>query len=83
MIRNILITALLTLSLAAFSACKEEGPLEKAGRTLDEKIDELTDDDDGPMERLGEGFDDAVDAAEDFGEDIGEAVEDFGEKIAD
>ena len=82
MTRNHWIIALLALSLAAFSACEEEGPMEKAGRQIDEAVEELTDDD-GPLEELGESFDDAVEAAEELGEDLGEAVEDFAEKVSD
>ena len=82
MIRNAWITALLVLSLASFGACKEEGPMEKAGRQFDEAIEDMTDDD-GPLETLGESLDDAVDAVEDFGEDLGDAVEDFGDKVSE
>ncbi len=71
MTHRLWLTALLALSLAAFSSCKEEGPMEKAGRKLDETVEKLTEDK-GPMEELGETLDDAV-------EDLGDAVEDFGE----
>jgi len=45
--------------------CREEGPMERAGATLDEKIDAVSDKLDGHesgLERLGEKLDDAAES---------------------
>ena len=70
------------VSFLAFTACKEEGPMEKAGRKLDEAVEDVLGDK-GALEKLGETLDDAADAAEEFGEDVGEAARDLGEKISE
>ena len=62
-------TGLLVLALGG---CKQEGPAERAGRQLDEKIDDLTRPK-GPAERAGEAIDKAVD-------DAGKTIEDAGRK---
>ena len=43
------------------SGCREEGPLEKTGRTVDETIDKLKHPDEGPLEKAGRKVDKAVD----------------------
>jgi len=62
--RFLLLIALAALALAG--ACREEGAAEKAGRKLDEAVDELTHPNEGPLEKLGrkadEAFDDVKDA---------------------
>ena len=45
--------------------CKEEGPMERAGATIDEKLDAVADPFDGregAFEKLGEKVDDASDS---------------------
>lgn len=53
------------------TACKEKGPMEKAGEAVDEAVDDITDAGKGTMEKAGEKVDEAVEATK-------EAVE--GEK---
>ena len=53
------------------SACKEKGPMEKAGEAVDEAVEDIKDVGKGPMEKAGESADEAI-------EDTKEAVE--GEK---
>jgi hyperosmotically inducible protein len=50
-------------ALAVLGACREEGAAEKAGRKIDEAIDELTDPDEGPLEELGRKTDEALEDA--------------------
>jgi hypothetical protein len=57
-----LCTALLVLG------CREEGAVEKAGRKLDDAIDELTNPSEGPLEELGRKTDEAI-------EDVKEKLE--------
>jgi hyperosmotically inducible protein len=49
--------------VVALGACREEGAAEKAGRKLDEAIEELTDPDEGPLEELGRKTDEAIEDA--------------------
>jgi hypothetical protein len=60
------------LVVLAFAGCKQEGPAERAGKQLDEAVDDLTQPK-GPAERAGETLDKAVD-------DTGKALEDAGKK---
>ena len=64
-----LYTGLVVLALAG---CKQEGPAERAGKQLDEAVDDLTTPK-GPAERAGETIDKAVD-------DTGKAIDDAGKK---
>ena len=60
------------LVVLAFAGCKQEGPAERAGKQLDEAVDDLAKPK-GPAERAGEKLDKAVD-------DTGKALEDAGKK---
>jgi len=60
------------LVVLALAGCKQEGPAERAGKQIDEAVDDLTKPK-GPAERAGETLDKAVD-------DTGKAVEDAGKK---
>jgi hypothetical protein len=51
------------LALVALGACREEGSVEKAGRKLDEAIDELTHPNEGPLEKFGRKTDEALEDA--------------------
>ena len=64
-----LYTGVVVLTLAG---CKPEGPAERAGKQLDEAVDDLTTRK-GPAERAGETMDKAVN-------DTGKAIEDAGKK---
>jgi len=64
-----LYTGLVVLALAG---CKQEGPAERAGKQIDEAVDDLTQPK-GPAERAGEKLDKAVD-------DAGKALEDAEKK---
>ena len=66
----------LLLGLAALfvlGACREEGAVEKAGRKLDEAVDDLTHPGEGPLEKFGRKTDEAI-------EDAKEAVEEAAER---
>jgi len=61
------------LMLFALGGCKSEGPAEKAGKQLDEAVDDLTKSK-GPAERAGESIDKAAERA-------GEAIDEAGKKV--
>lgn len=67
-----LVSALGVLGLALGLGCREEGPMERAGASIDEKIDVVADKLDGHKS----GF-------EDLGEKIDEATDRVREKIED
>lgn len=60
------------LVILVLVGCQSEGPAERAGKQLDEAVDDLTKSK-GPVERAGEKIDKAVDSA-------GESLEDAGKK---
>ncbi len=58
--------ALALLLLLDFSACRREGPIEKAGERVDEAVDNVTEGQSplhkkGPAEKMGEQIDNATD----------------------
>jgi hypothetical protein len=67
------------LALTA-TACREEGPAEKAGRKMDEAFDKLRHGDEGAVERAGRKLDEAI---EDAGDEIEDTVDDLREEAAD
>ena len=60
--RILLLWALAVLALAG--ACREEGAAERAGRKIDEALDELTRPNEGPLEKLGRKTDEALEDAQ-------------------
>jgi hypothetical protein len=55
----------LALGLSAgLGACKEQGPMEKAGQAADEAVQELKDVGQGAMEKAGETAEEAKEAVE-------------------
>jgi hypothetical protein len=68
--RLILMLGLAALALAG--ACREEGAVEKAGKKIDEAIDDLTHPNEGPVEKLGRKADEAL-------EGVKEALEGEGD----
>jgi hypothetical protein len=68
--RFILMLGLAALALAG--ACREEGAVEKAGKKIDEAIDDLTHPNEGPVEKLGRKADEAL-------EGVKEALEGEGD----
>ena len=74
MLSNKRFTRALYIGLVALTlgGCKSEGPAERAGKQLDEAVDDLTKSK-GPAERAGEKIDKAVD-------DAGKALEEAGRK---
>lgn len=63
-IRMMTIAAALAL-ITSLSACKEEGPMEKAGKKMDEAAEEVE-----------ESFEDAADGVEDAVDDAADEIED-------
>jgi hypothetical protein len=68
--RFILMLGLAALALAG--ACREEGAVEKAGKKIDQAIDDLTHPNEGPVEKLGRKADEAF-------EGVKEALEGEGD----
>jgi hypothetical protein len=54
----------LGLGLGAM-ACKDKGPMEKAGESVDKAVDDIKDAGQGTMERAGEKVDEGLDKAKD------------------
>lgn len=52
--------AVCTLLAGGVSGCREEGPAEKAGRAVDEAIDEAIHGDEGALEEAGREIDEAI-----------------------
>ena len=73
-IRTLCLALGAVLAVGAF-ACREEGAAEKAGRKIDEAVENVRNAGDGALEDLGEKADDAVDEAKD-------AVDDLKDKAA-
>ena len=59
--------------LAVLGACREEGAAEKAGRKIDEAIEELTHPEEGALEKLGRKADEALEDAKRAVEEAKEA----------
>ena len=66
----ILTLAFLFLFSIALGACKDKGPMEKAGETVDETF-----------EKAGDKMEDAGDKIKDTFEDAGDAIEDAGDDM--
>jgi len=63
--------------LVALPGCqKQEGPLEKAGKEIDQAVEKMGQPKEGPLERAGQGIDDAA-------EKVGEQMEKAGDSIQD
>jgi hypothetical protein len=63
-----LATCLFLLTVLLAGGCREEGAAEKAGRKLDEAIDDITNPREGALEQLGRKTDEAL-------EDVKEKLE--------
>jgi hypothetical protein len=61
-------TCVFLLTVLLSPGCREEGAAEKAGRKLDEAIDDLTNPREGALEKLGRKTDEAL-------EDVKEKLE--------
>ena len=60
----------ITLCLISLNACSKEGPVEKAGKAIDEVTDNVKEGENplkkkGAAEKAGEAVDDAIDSAKD------------------
>jgi hypothetical protein len=63
--------------LVALPGCeKQEGPLEKAGKEVDQAVEDMGQPKEGPLEQAGQAVDDAT-------EKLGEQVEKTGDNIQD
>jgi len=59
------IALLLGIGMACgVSGCRDEGPMEKAGRTIDETVEKLQHGDEGALEKAGRKTDEALEKAE-------------------
>jgi hypothetical protein len=61
--------------LLGLAACREEGPAEKAGRKVDEAIEDIRHGDEGVLERAGREVDEALDEVKATGEKWEEEAE--------
>jgi hypothetical protein len=63
-LKLIVIVLILFVSFV-FIGCEKEGPAEKAGKKIDEAVEEVADevDNDGPAEEVGEAIDETVEEA--------------------
>jgi hypothetical protein len=60
---SLALSAVFMLSLPLIGGCREEGPLEKTGRKVEEKWDEITHPNEGPLEKAGRKMDEAIEEA--------------------
>lgn len=68
---------LMTAFLFAVTGCqKKEGPMEHAGKEIDQAVDKLSEPKAGPAEQLGQAVDNAADKT-------GQQIEKAGDKIQD
>ncbi|MGE0684585.1 MAG: hypothetical protein AB7P69_27220, partial [Candidatus Binatia bacterium] len=67
----------LGLGVLLLGGCEQEGPAERAGKQVDEAVENLnkTVKPDGPVERAGEKVDEAVEAAGDKIKKAGDKIE--------
>ncbi len=63
-----------TLLMLAAVGCGEEGPAEKAGRQIDETVEETREGAEGALERLGREVDEAVEETREAADEIQDAA---------
>jgi len=76
-----LILTTVTLSfllIAGATGCQDEGPAERAGRQIDETVEEATGGAEGALERFGREVDEAVEETQEAVEEVGEAAREAG-----
>ena len=61
------VNAVILVMLLTLSACREEGPMEKAGREVDEAVEKLMHGDEGTLEKAGRKIDEALEEKEEEG----------------
>ncbi|MBK6741637.1 MAG: hypothetical protein IPG66_01150 [Hydrogenophilales bacterium] len=68
---------LMTACLLAVTGCqKKEGPMEHAGKEIDQAVDKLSEPKAGPAEQLGQAVDNAAATT-------GQKIEDAGDRLQD
>lgn len=67
--KRLLIAGIAAALLFLVAGCREEGPAEKAGRQIDEAVDEIAHGSEGTMEKMGREMDEAADDMKDAVED--------------
>lgn len=72
--RPIAIVTMAALCLAFAAGCREEGPAERAGRQIDEAVEEARDRTEGTLEELGREVDEAVEETEEAAREIEDAA---------
>ena len=60
--------------LLGLAGCDQQGPMEKAGESADEAVEDVTEDQ-GPMEEAGEEMGEAGDETKEAGSEMGEAMD--------
>jgi len=62
--KSVLIIGLMCIALLLPAAgCREEGPLEKAGKEMDDAVDRIRHGDEGTLEKAGRETDEAIEEA--------------------
>ena len=60
--------------LALATGCREEGPAERAGRQIDEAVEDARERTEGTLEKIGREVDEAVEETQEAAKEIGEAA---------
>jgi hypothetical protein len=74
----IMSTLILGRCLAFAAGCREEGPGERAGRQIDEAVEEGRDASEGALEKLGREVDEAVEESQEAADEIRDAAKESG-----
>ncbi len=75
---RMLIALSATLVLLGATGCREEGPAEKAGRQIDEAVEDMSEKSEGALERLGREVDEAVEETKEAADEVRDAAEKAG-----
>jgi len=67
---------LMSAAFLALPGCQKEGPLEKAGKEVDQAVENFGQPKAGPVEKAGQAVDDAAERA-------GERIENTGQQVQD
>ena len=78
MLRIAIAGTLLGLGLVFAAGCHEEGPAERAGRQIDEAVEDTRDATEGALEKIGREVDEAVKESREAAEEIRDTAKDSG-----
>lgn len=69
------LAVLATLLMIGAAGCRDEGPAERAGRQIDEAVEEAREETKGTLERLGHQVDEVVEETQEAAEEVEESVD--------